>query len=80
MTENEISEYRVLKLMSEHGKIALQIGATFDGLAMQEGLERLQRRGWLRLIDVSPLSSYPDRVFRIFLASEDAISWFRKQQ
>lgn len=76
MSPDEQAELDVLKMATENGKLALQIGANF-GQAKQAALQRLQLRQWLTLIDVSPIAEHPDRLFRIFLASESALSWLR---
>jgi hypothetical protein len=47
----------------------------------QYALERLQIRRWVTLIDLSPVSTSAAgmRVMRIFLASDEAMRWFRSQ-
>lgn len=80
VTDDEKQEYNLLKLANEHGKFALELltkdspGPLKDA---QAALERLQMRGWVRLIDISPLPSYPGRLFRIFLATDEALTWRR---
>lgn len=77
MTPDEQARYNLLKLMTpDTAKFAIQLGAELsdrDALA----LEWLQLNRWITLIDVSTISAAPG-VFRIFLASEEAASWFRK--
>jgi hypothetical protein len=77
MTQNELVEYELLKLANEFGKFAIQLGL-IEG-EMQLALERLQIRRWITLIDISPLAEYPNQLFRIFLASDTAMAWFRSK-
>ena len=76
MTDHEAAEWKILSLGSEKGKFAIPIGAT---LALDDSyaLERLQLRGWIRLIDVSTIAAM-EGVFRIFLIMPEAAAWFRK--
>ena len=81
MTENEKAEFDLLKLANKFGKFAVHLA--FDALTEQQqfALERLQVRRWVTLIDVSPIatSAAGMRVMRIFLASDEAMRWFRAQ-
>lgn len=77
MTDDEMAEYKVLKLANELGKFALEV-ASSTGID-QNALERLQLRGWVRLIDVSPIAAYPGRLFRVFAASPEALTWYKSR-
>jgi hypothetical protein len=79
MTDDERFEYEVLSLANEGGKFAIQIGMIM-GPDLQNALQRLQERRWVMLIDISPVAIEPGALFRIFLASDDALSWWRKQR
>lgn len=78
MTDDQIAEFGVLKMANEHGAFALQLGVPLMPPPLQFALERMQRRGWVTLIDLSPISEHPDRLFRVFLASSAALTWFRR--
>lgn len=78
MTPEQQEEYAILKLATTQGKFALQVGHLFGNSAAHEALQRLQMRRWISLIDVSPIA-HMDGVFRIFLASDEAMAWFRRQ-
>lgn len=78
MTPEEQEEHNILKLATAQGKFALMVGHTFGTLPAHEAFERLQARRWISLIDVTPIASM-DGVFRIFLASDEAMTWFRRQ-
>lgn len=79
MTHEEKLEYDILKIANEDGRFALQIGHLFDTPGAQAAFERLLFRRWIALMDISPITSFPDRVFRVFLASDEAMAWFRRQ-
>lgn len=76
---HEKAQCEVLKLANERGKFALQIGSVFPE-AVQFVFEQMQVTGWIRLLDVSPIAEYPDRLFRVFVASPIAMAWFHSQQ
>lgn len=82
MTREEQYEFNVLKLANDAGKLALEFGILFKDKEHQFALERLQLRRWLTLIDLAPATlaqtSRP-ALLRIFLASEEAMTWFRQQ-
>lgn len=78
MTEDERHEYEVLKLATEGGTFAIEIAVRMNPLEKQFALERLQRRRWITLIDISPVNQHPGRLFRVFLASPEAMTWFRR--
>lgn len=79
MTDTEKARYEVLKLANENGKFAVQLGTPFRQEAQILAFEEMQITGWVRLIDVTPIAEYPDRLFRVFLASPEAMAWFRAQ-
>lgn len=78
MTDDE-AQAEILGMASENGKMAIELGL-IPKPPLQLALERLQLRGWLRLIDVTPISAVPDRMFRIFLASDEAQAWLAGYQ
>lgn len=79
MTPEQQHEYEILKLANESGKFAIEVGTDPGGKDLQFALERLQTRRWITLIDISPISEYPGLLFRLFLASDEAMTWFREQ-
>ena len=80
MTPEETKEREILSLANEIGKLAVEVDYTDskDPIGFQDALERLMIRGWIRLIDVGSIRYAPDRMFRIFLASPEAVEWYRK--
>jgi hypothetical protein len=78
MTPEQKAEYDLLKLCNDQGKLPIEIGGII-GMDAQFALERLQIRRWITLIDVSPISEYPGKIFRMFLASDVAMRWFGEQ-
>jgi hypothetical protein len=79
MTDNEMAEFMVLKMANEYGKFALEVGASLPSLDTQEALQRLQVRGWVRFLDISPIAEHPNRLFRIFMASAEAMTWYKSR-
>ena len=79
MTDDEAAEYTVLKMANDKGKFAVQVGTRMNTVADQFALERLQERGWVNLIDITPLAHGTTAMFRVFLASKAAMTWFRQQ-
>jgi hypothetical protein len=73
----EAAERQLLEMATPEGKFALQVGMNLPR-DLQLALERLQLKRWVTLIDVTPVSAYPDRVCRIFLLSDEAMIWFKK--
>lgn len=65
-------EWEIIKLANDKGKFAIELGATIDH---QDGLESLLLRRWVTLIDVSPTSLFPRKLFRVFLLSPEAMEW-----
>lgn len=63
--EKARAEFSVLGLANDKRKFALEIGF-IGGQSFQDALERAQLKFWIRLIDVSPISEYPGKLFRIF--------------
>jgi hypothetical protein len=80
MTDDEAAaQADVLKLMTEAGTFAIAMGAAFQR-PQQLAFERMQRSGWVRLIDIGPVADADGRFCRIFQASEEAMTWFRRRQ
>jgi hypothetical protein len=79
MDREERARFDLLKAMTDKGKFAAEVGMALSPVR-QDALEWMQLNGWITLIDVTPLASDPGKLFRVFLASEDARSWYRKQQ
>lgn len=80
MTDEEAAaQAEVLTTMNEGGTFALELGIAFRE-PLQLAFERMQRSGWVRLLDIGPLAAAEGRLCRIFQASEEAITWFRKRQ
>jgi hypothetical protein len=76
MTEDEQAEWDVLKTANDQGKFAVPLGVGDERLT--PALLRLQVRRWVTLIDVSAISLDPTHLYRIFLASDEAMTWFRR--
>jgi hypothetical protein len=77
--EDELrAEREVLNMRSEKYTFAIELGKPMLPISQQFALERLQRREWLRLIDLSPVAAYPNKLFRVFLVTEQAREWLRK--
>lgn len=80
MTEDETARFAVLKLATDGGKFAIPLGAGFGTPEEQKAFEALLMEDWVRLIDVTPLAVGEDnRLYRVFMASDAAMSWFRSQ-
>jgi hypothetical protein len=81
MTDEQAgAQAAVLSMATPETRVfAIELGARM-GPDKQFALERMQRNGWVRLIDLSPITEVPGRVFRLFQASEEAMTWFRKRQ
>jgi hypothetical protein len=80
MTEADSARCAVLKLANEHGKFAIPLGARLPR-AHQVALEEMQILGWVQLIDFSPIASGDvPAVYRIFLATSEAMTWYRARQ
>jgi hypothetical protein len=79
MDEEKAARYEILKACNEAGKFAVAMGCSMPD-EQQQAFEAMQVEGWISLIDVSPLW-IDDRpgLYRIFLASKDAMTWFRQQ-
>jgi hypothetical protein len=78
MTDDEQAEWDLLKMANAKGKFAVGIGA--DNQRLGQALERLLVRRWVTLIDVSPIKFDPGRLYRIFLATDEAMIWFRRSR
>jgi hypothetical protein len=77
MTDEEISEFKLLKTATEGGVFAIELGLVLEP-SIQTALERLQRRRWVTLIDISSAKVVADRrLLRVFLATAEAMEWFR---
>lgn len=68
--------FSILNLMSEKHKFCLEIGYVFPTVPAQEAFEGLQISGWIRLIDVSPVSAAPGKMFRVFFCVKTAVDWY----
>ena len=80
MTDEETARFAVLKIANDDGKFAIPVGSGFKTLEEQEAFQGLLLSGWLRLIDITPLAEgEPGRVYRVFLATPEAMTWFRGQ-
>jgi hypothetical protein len=78
MTSNERAEYELLQLAAPDGKFAIGVGFPQPN---QSALDRLQRRQWIALVDISAILTNPEAgLMRIFLASDVAMEWFRIQK
>ncbi len=66
----EEEEMKFLRLASERGKFALSV-TNEHTQEQQDALESLMEKGWIRLIDVTMISSLPG-LFRIFQLSREA--------
>lgn len=75
MTDNEAAEFGLLKLTNDDGVFAIAVDAALTE-AQAKALMRLQRRRWVTLIDVSPIAAM-DGVFRVFMATDYAMTWYR---
>lgn len=74
ITDDQKAEVEILGLANEMGKFALEL--SFVGTPeQQQALERLQVRRWITLADVAPVAAYPGRLFRVFVASDEALAW-----
>jgi hypothetical protein len=78
MTDEEQAEYELLKLANDKGKFAIPMAANMTD-DHSDALERLQLREWIKLIDVSPLSIQTGKVFRVFMITPAARTWYRRQ-
>lgn len=79
MTSAQKAEFDLLKHATEQGKFVAPLGVALNEGRLQLALERLQLRGWLNLIDISPITLAPG-LYRVFLASPEAMTWVRSQQ
>jgi hypothetical protein len=77
MTDDEAEELKLLKLSSEKGKFAINVGTRMSQAA-QLALERLQEREWIKLIDVTPIASQSG-IFRVFLLTKPALAFLKRQ-
>lgn len=80
MNSNEQAEFDVLKLATEEGVFAIELRTPMPTGQQQLALNRLQKRRWITLIDVSPIAIQQDKLFRVFMATEEAMTWFRSQR
>ena len=80
---HEEAEMSLLSLMTaDTHKFALigcnskiSLGYVLDD-QRQHALERLMLKDWVRLIDVEPISIYPDHMLRIFRVMPEAVAWY----
>lgn len=75
MTTDERNELRLLQTANDAGVFALGLTTALSPM-QQQALERLQRRRWLSLMDVTMIAAGPG-YYRLFLLSEVAILWLR---
>ena len=76
---DEDAEYMILQLMTpDTKKFAIAIDYPLDE-ARQQALERLQLRGWVRLIDVSSSAVSGFNLMRIFHVMPEAVAWFERR-
>lgn len=78
MSEDE-ADAEVLGMTNELGKMAIEVGL-IPTPPLQQALERLLLRGWLRLMDVTPIAQEPGRLFRVFVATDEAQAWLASYQ
>lgn len=71
MANSEEEELKLLRLSNELGKFAIPILPQPLSEPQQLALERLQVRGWITLIDVTPIAGMTG-LYRIFLLSAEA--------
>jgi len=80
MDREERARYELLSCMTaDSGKFAIACGFMLSP-ERQSALEWMQVNRWITLIDVTPLASQSAKLFRVFLASDEARTWYRKQQ
>jgi hypothetical protein len=83
MTDDERAELDLLRLASEKATFGIALGAAI-GKEKQFALERLQKREWIRLIDVTPIAAVRASegggvpVFRVFLLMKPALAFLKR--
>lgn len=79
LTPEQKAELEILQTANEKGKFACAVGASFPTLESQTALENLQSKKWITLIDISPItfSKHRERLYRIFLLSQEALDWIK---
>jgi hypothetical protein len=73
-------EYEVLRYMtSDTHKFVIPVGFTLPQ-HLQNALERLMLRDWIRLIDVSPTPTAigDNRLMRVFRVMPEAVEWYER--
>lgn len=75
MTPDESVELEIMNLATATtNKVVVKVDA-YLGPERQSALERLQLRGWLRLIDVASINATHGALARIFVLSPAALKW-----
>lgn len=75
LSHAEQAEYYLLSFAElENHKMGIEVGCPLQ-VALQEALERMQMRDWVRLIDVSPIAALPGKLLRIFRVMPVGILW-----
>lgn len=80
MTSDDEDEYEILRYMtSDTHKFVIQVGLTLPQ-NLQNALERLMLRDWIRLIDISPTptATGDHRLMRVFRAMPAAVEWYER--
>jgi hypothetical protein len=78
LTDEERAELSLLQLASEKGKFAISIGHRLSN-ERQFALERLQERDWIRLIDVTPITTAgPRDLLRVFMLNAPALAFLKR--
>lgn len=63
------ADFQLLSLANEKGKFGLSMGSIPDQ-NLQAAFERGIDGHWFDLVDISPISAYPGRWFRLFRLTE----------
>ena len=79
LTDEQRHELAILRLATQGGVFAVAVGRPSVDGEFQFALERLQKRRWISLIDVTPIatSEVPGAIYRIFLLSPEALEFLR---
>jgi len=77
MTDDEAAEFDLLALMThDTRKFAISVG--YPVLSVQQALERLQLRDWVRLVDVTTIAATEGKaLMRVFRVMPAAVKWHR---
>ncbi len=75
LSREEQAEYYLLLFAElENHKMSIEVGCPLQ-VSLQQALERMQMRDWIRLIDVSPIAALPGKLLRIFRVMPVGILW-----